>query len=576
MELIKKIIVSILVIAGIAIAGVIICAGVLIVFPDTKIFGISYMSTTVNDPEQALVSEINISNLRTAKDGEKAEEITGYTIEIDAGNYDVELLVKDEGEEQIYTEFKSNVKGFVKELDSNKKAKLSYTNDDTNKKIKFTVEEPNGLFFVRDTVLTIKIPRSFLNKNIDIISTTNKGITYFGESGKEITVHNATVSCQSAKGGVDLEYAQISGDLDIKNILGRINVKNEIKGKVTIDSTIGTYTFGKVNELVVVAGDDGRTNNPSITLSECNSVKWTSDSGSLKVTNCILDDIQVDTDSANFDIARTIKKVDIAGKSSDVHIGQVGSFETDSTTVYNSFDWVNSPTSTMEVVTVDAGSGNITIDRSYCKLSLTTTKGKISVKNAMREVVAGTKTGSISVDFIDTSSTLNEELDENKKPTTAEGTLNQFINNNFITYLASENSIKSLEINTESGVVIVNNIVNSVDIVAQSSPITLNYKRVKNASNISTSSKAVTIKAPISDFKLVTKMDKNSSAKLEIEFGALVMNSYDDEIPDTTRMNKYYDDEYKYLNVLVGNASNSTNDVITVTNTTGKISAKFC
>ena len=562
MDLVKKIIVSILTIVGILLAGVIICAGVLVVFPDTRIFGISYINTTTKEPEITVVRDLDINWLSTR-----------YTIEILAGNYNVELTQNTQGTEFINAELLNNVVGFTKELDSNKKATLIYSYDDVNKKITFKIKEPDGFFLKRDTVLKISFPEKFLNRYIDIISTTNSGITTFGTSTTPLKVHDVTVSCLSANGGVKLENAQITGNLNIKNILGRIDVKNDIIGEVTIDSTIGTYTFGKINDLVVVAGEDGQTNNPAITLEECRNVNWLSDSGSLVVKGYVLGEFKAITKSANFTIEKAVGEVLIEGETSNVSINQVGNFEEDAKTKYNSFNWQTTSQDKYQtrVVTIyNKDNSNISINRSYFKLSLNTAKGKINVKNAMREVDVETKSGSICVDFVDTDNY------------TTKTNLDKFIYNNFISYLdgktgSSEEStthkkIDSLKIRTVEGAVNVSNIRNSIEIIAESSPITLSYKNVVNDSFIQTSSKAVTIKAPIDNFKITTKMDKKSSATLEVKFGKLIVKSYNDELVDSTRMKKYEDGDYKCLDVKVNNADDSTANVITVINTTGKIS----
>lgn len=568
MELVKKIIVSILTIVGILLAGIIICAGVLVVFPDTKIFGISYINTTSKDPETTIVSEINIGD--------------EYTLEVIAGNYDVKFLPKSN--ENFTATLQNNVVGFVKELDSNKKARLNYNIDNDNKKITFTVVEPNGLFLKRETSLQIGIPQSFLDKKINIISQTNRGTTYFGSSDSILRVHNVDASCLNAKGGVKLQYAQISGDLNIKNVLGRIDVQNEIKGTVTIDSTMGTYTFGKIKDLVVVAGEGNKNNNPAIILDECNNITWNSESGSLKVKGFVLGVIKVETKNANFDIANLVGHTLIEGDDTNVHIGQVGNFAEDPTTRYNSYNWKLFTDVVSPVITINSGSGNIAVDKSYFDLALSSTKGKITVKNAMRPVVVETTSGSINVDFrdVDNNSLRNSILSGETELTQ----LDIFIINKYLSYLEGEkiekvngedvvtyDKIESLVVTTESGPVTVNNIINSIKITAQSSLITLNYKHVRNTSDIKTSSKDVIIKAPVENFKITTKMNKTSTSKLELKFAGIKMNAYSDELSDPTRMKKYNEDEFKCLDARIGNASDSTNNIITITDFTGKISA---
>ena len=49
MEIIKKIIGILLIVMAAALGGVVILCGILIVFPETTIFGISYINTSKND-----------------------------------------------------------------------------------------------------------------------------------------------------------------------------------------------------------------------------------------------------------------------------------------------------------------------------------------------------------------------------------------------------------------------------------------------------------------------------------------------------------------------------------------------
>lgn len=547
MELVKKIIASILIICGIALAGIIICCGVMIAFPDVKIFGYSYLNTNSNDQYTKSFENFDSSSIN---------------IVVEANDFDVKIIKGPTNQILL----NNQVFGFTKSADSERFASVEWTPDYDSGDFVFKVKEPEGIFFTRNTSLTIVLNNKNAKKEINITTTTRKGTTYLGEDDAVLDVNNLSCSCTSAKGGVNLENVKINGNLNITNILGRINVKNKVNGTVTIDSAVGTYNFGDVNELIVLPCSTKEISSPSITVENCGKLSYTAPSGNLRINGCLLDESSVNTTRASIYIETCAKTIAFKGEDANFTVNQIGNFVKDNTSNFNSWDWKDTDAKNDYNAQFIVTSGSIKVGTSYLPITADSKNGKITIENALKSVTAYSTTGSISVTLNDGKARKTDLTED------ALNELNTYINTNFVEYL---NTNENLVIETKQGAVNVKNIRNSVNISADSSTINASFLKVNGESTISSTSKAITVTAPNENFKLIVRMNKNSGAKIGIHFAEISVDSYDEDLTtegNSERVTKFEDNTQKGFDVKVADATDGTLDIINITNKTGAIS----
>lgn len=546
MELVKKIIASILIICGVALAGIIICCGVMIAFPEVKIFGYSYLNTNSNEKQIYEFSDFASSSIN---------------IKVDSNDFDIKIVEGSKNEIIL----NNQVFGFTKAADSERFATVDWTADSNSGDFVLKVNEPEGLFLTRKTSLTITLNSTNAGKTINVLTTTRKGQTTLGKEDKVLSVNDLSCTCTNARGGVNLENVKINGNLNITNILGRINVKNKVNGIVTIDSAVGTYNFGDVSHLVVNPCSTKEISSPSITVENCGKLNYTAPSGNLRINGYLFEQSEVRTEKASIYIETCLKNILFEGDDAHFTINQIGNFVKDSTSNLNSWDWEISSedyTASLEVT-----NGSIDIGTSYFPIVANSKKGKITIENALNHVKADSTNGSISVTFNDGTKRATNSVD------TEVNALNTYINENFVKYLDNH---ENLDLTTEQGAVCVNNIRNSVSISADSATINASFLKVVGESTIASTSKAITVNAPNENFKLKVRMDKNSSAKIGIHFGEISVDSFDEVLTaegNVGRVAKVEDDTTKGFDVKVAAASDSTHDIIDIINITNKTGA---
>lgn len=558
MEIIKKILVSILILCGIAFAGVVICCGIMIISPSTKIFGYSYLNTNSRQPQAREFSELT------------TDEVNIY---VETGDFNI--IIK-QGERNVAT-LTNHVFGFTRAHDSNKYASFDSLVDEANGVVELKVNEPSGLFFTRETNLTIELSKKTLfvdyNKSnptnprkINIVTKTQNGKSIFGTSNSTLNVQNLSCSCTGNKGGIDLESVKIDGNLSITNILGRVNIKNEVGGEVTIDSSVGTYTMSKVGKLTVLPSSTNKFNAPSITVDEVGILNYTAQGGKLKINKCLYEESNIETNDATMEINTVLKTISFVGNKANITINKLGNFDI-STSGLNSWNW-----STISLKPELRGyfetNGTVHIKMNYLPVELKMNSGKAILDKSLNQIIAVTQKASVNVSFYNDGNLTTETSDEKVN------SLNNFINNNFISKLSS---IKSLDVKTSSGSVTAKNVQGTINIDAEKAPVTVDFEKVSGDNTIITSSKAVNITAPVENFVLMTRMNLNSKAKINIHFGAIKVESFNEDLStegNVERVAKYEDEAYKGFNVKVAEAKSNCADKITIINKTGSISAQ--
>lgn len=550
MNLIKKILGMVFIILGILICGVIICAGVLIVFPNTKIFGYSYLNTTKIANELDFVE--NLNNLST-KNGES------YTFVVESGNFDIKVLTYSEGTDQVKVELDNKVIGFTNSMDSNKKARVLVNYDDTSKTCTMKVFEPNGLFLKRDTTLKVYLPKNFYKNNqITFNTTTKNGTAIFGDKNEanSIILQNVTCECENIKGSVDFQNVDVKGDVKIKNILGQIRVDKNLSGNVIIDSTIGTYYFKNIANLTVLAGEDGKVNNPAITVENCNNLTYKAQSGLLNVKGIVNGKIDITTNNAEINIDTFLKgQFYIKADNGKVNIKNLGYLNADA----GLSSWNISQPATIDVdkrqIVVKAGRVNIVKCLLPTLINLET--ASLNIENAYRGVGVNSTTGSIRVNYV---------AHENGEDAVA-----NYINNTLLPILQTE----TLEVVSDSGNIQLNNIQSKVDVQGRvSSQITLDFEMVIAGSKVETKVKAVIVKVPLGNYDVQVKMLKTSNAKIDIDVASTKIDKYPLEMDEEKGIIINEQGDYKLFNFKVNSGSAEIEPELTIQNTNGSIIIK--
>lgn len=562
MEVVKRILVGILILAGILLGAVIICTGVLVIFPSARIFGYSYLNNTADPYSEAFLEKDNA--LFSQSNGE-------FNIVIDSGNFNVQVVVMEQNN-MIDVKLKNNVIGFTNALDSNKLATTTQSYDETSKTFTISVNEPTGLFLKRDTLLTIAVPKSFMQNNkINVSTTTNGGVASFGDdTANKLKLNNLTCVCEATNGTISFGNYDITGSMTLKNILGKVTVENEITGTVIIDSKIGNYNFKKVNNLIVKASSvENQENAPFVTVNEANNIEYYAEGGSITVENYVFDNLLVQSKSASVNANTIVKDVYIKGENTNIKIENIGNFVEDPNSIYNSWNYTlddnGNKSNINSIKKLETTKGAITIGKSYYSLELKTTNGQVTVNNAYKKVMVQTENGSVNVTFNDGKLLGTENVSSALK------TRNEYLNTKIISYLSNlSNSEYGLTIEGKNGNIVAKNVASAVNITTENANIDIDYIAVKGASIIE-SNRLVKVKAPVADFILKTVRSKNSNANYKIKFGSINYSSYPknsgDRILLTTEENS------SVATILVNNASASQTDSITITSQTGGIEA---
>lgn len=552
MEIVKKIITWILILCGIAFAGVVICCGIMIASPSTEIFGYSYLNTN--------------SDKYTPYG---FDDITTDTINITLESEDFDIILK-QGSRNLIT-INNNVFGFTKEKGEDKYARVEKNISTENGTINIRVTEPSGLFLTRKTSIVIELSETtlFKDKNasvprtINVETITRNGKVTFGEKDSVLKVNNLTCSC-TGRGNVDLTNINIANNLAINNILGKVNVNCNIGGEATVQSTIGSYTFKNVEKLTVLPAETD-ISSPSITAEEVGELNYTAQSGNLKINKYLLRDSYIDTNEATIYIDTVVKKLTyLSDGNAKLTINKLGNFNTNKE--YSSWDW-ESVEKDSSITGYFEANGTIEIGTNYIPVTLEMQSGKASIKKALNTISAITNKASLNVSFYNdgelSTSSSNTKLNE----------LNEFINQKIIKKLSTATNYM-LSVEATTGEIDVDNIACPINIISEKSAITLNFIKVRGQNNIQTSSKAVKVDAQIDNFLLNIKANKDSKAKLSVKFNAIQLNSYNEDLlteGNLGRVTKISDETYKGYNIKVATADTSCSDVLNITNLTGNI-----
>ena len=480
MQLVKKILLCGLVVVGVAILAVLVCAGILVIFPEAQIFGISFMNTAA--------SEMIYSNI-------DVESYDISTIKVISNDFNINII-QGSSDTKINTTISNRVMGFTNSMQSNRTAHYDASYNDGVLTIE--LKEPNGVFFSRDTYLTLEVPHSY-NGNIDVVFKTRNGVAKLGESEtghvNNFQVKNLTCTCEGGKGTINLDNTDVTGNLYIKNVIGRIEYTKDLTGSLTIDSKIGTFIFGKVKNLYVGELKENQTDlndqnsyqsyegSPAITIKECEDLYYIATSGLLTVNKYVKGNLIVDTKTAELNIATCVKEVAINGEGSTININQIGNVDLNNENYHTSISTNANITTT---------SGQITINKSYLGVNIITDSGKVTLKQMHDKVNVNSNNGVVDVSFNDGTSLREDTENETQNQ------INHYINEHYVNILTNYSGLaETLKITSINGYIEAKNIRNTVNIQTEDSQINLDFIEVVGVSTVKTNSRQISVNAPI-------------------------------------------------------------------------------
>lgn len=519
MAIIKRIIAIAFVLVSLATVGVIISAGVLVLFPTVSIFGIKYVSTR-QETEQTVV-------LKNSSNGVLTSNLSSTKLVIQTDGFDVKLVKYNVLHDKIHIGILNELNGFANNGVDDASVQTTYSYE--TQTVTVTTTEPSGFIPYRRTLLTIGLPKYFMEENgMSVEFRTNKGLLTIGDDENLINIKNLEAECLEYKGGLSLDNVNVHQKFTINNILGRIVVEQNLSAEVEINSRIGTYIFNNINILTVKGSDvEGVNNAPSITVKKVDTVLYEAESGILNIEE-ITDDIIINTKNAEINIGKASKTLTIDAENSYINIDEVGTRTISS-----------SPSN------INTYRGKVTINNSNTALNIITQSANIEVLNAYKLVHAESAIGAIKVSF-----------DETNTNTTA----------------------IMLEVVTEEGSVNVANIKGAVNIQAINSTITADFLSV-NGTNIIQSgagpidgtrtrgARAINVTAPVESYVLKTK-SKTGSVNVD-----LVVIQYSTWVAETPSafIETGTEDGYKFVRACIDGTTFANSNTLLVQTESGPI-----
>lgn len=539
MEIIKRILVCVFILCGVAVLGLICGAGILAAVPGLRLFGITFVNTAgLDDYREAFEVSSSIT----------ANPDLLPTIFIDSADFNVNVitnynLIEDNDDVNIIrVTMRRKMQGFSNSLDSNITPRFNISYDDVTKVVTIKVTHPQGLFLNKDTNLTVEIPKDISSGKVYSVKTkSNTGIATFGTEDNQLIVHNLHATCTNAKGNIVCKNVDIKNNVYLENFLGRVKINQNVAGTVQINSRVGTYELNNIGNLEVLASTvEGQSNNPSITVNTVNNVIYRAEIGKLNITE-VKGSLDVETRSASINIDRCFGEVIYEGEGSNVTINQLGKNVVDTTIKH----------------TIFLTDGRAQINHCYNALNVTTTKGSIDVRQCYAEICANSTYGSIYIEF--------------GNGVTSSQNISQALKDYLTTYTGS---LPSLEINTIQGTVDVRNIRNTVLIDSESSQISLHFLRVHKNNVVNSSGHQVRILVDSSEaFVTKVKRVESSNANFTVNFGNINLNSWPTEVDvnENVLVTNSAEDgiNYKTTTLLLNSATQACENIIQVNNNNG-------
>lgn len=363
----KKILTTLLGLFGAAVAIIAVCAGILIIFPETNIFGYSF----INDKSHYSNEITQVTNWSAIN-----------TINLETTNYQLNVVKSDD--EKGYIEMNSRVIGLNKSDVKNGMFKISVEND----VLTINTVEPSGVLVKVKTYLTVKIP-STLTKTANVNLVVNNANIEIDEQAN-LQVDNLNINKKATKGSLSLTGLNACQTLEINTNIGRLDLSKVVNSdtNVVLKTRIGSFSLKDVKNLTVESPVA-----PYITVDNVlGDLVYNCVSGSLDVQGTVKGSVSIKSNSARFNFNKLEAGVGVLEYSGEKPAKSVSlnidtwSCVTPDTYALNLVDGsltVKNVTNKLKVITQK---GNVTLgvnDKSKVNvdadIDVTTTRGKITV-----------------------------------------------------------------------------------------------------------------------------------------------------------------------------------------------------
>jgi hypothetical protein len=450
MKLVKSILMFASIIVGILVTSVLVCGVVLMVSPNTEIFGYKY----VNYRD---LSTRTYANNSVVIDGVTGAEVYSATA-ISVTTQSVPVTFRVSEQNHVFIRFNPNISGFVKTDNSNfdyhiqvvEKAFPHNTPGATHKTVDIVLTEPEGWLFTGGGFIEVYIPVGFGALEVLSATTTSGSVTYTPthrvNNGPTLTIQANRFYATTTSGSVFINTPNCS--------------------HYTVTTTSGEFRF--INPTTVTA-----------------NVEFTTQTGRLQCSNnqnnaTITGSLTINSDAQgsgmHVNVNRVLGTLSITARIGTVNISQIGlsqaqpstvaisgtSLRLNFGTVYGDITSTNftgittAPSTRFDIdklfatttagvvaTTFNTGSDSITINELVGNIGFETTSGNVTIRNAKgnigsAEILSKTRSGHINVTF-DRGGVYNFFVESNEGNITAKN-LSGLVTINITTMSAADRS----------------------------------------------------------------------------------------------------------------------------------------
>lgn len=535
MDLIKKMLKYVFVLAIIMVVVCALICGILFIFPSLSLFGFRYASN----------HKQNI-----AIEAKTTESVNLLTVNVETNNYNIIIKPNcDESEknpdnENLRVVINNNFTGFSNnglnsvQIKNNQTGEFedvsnfdskNFINFKNDGELNIVLKEPSGIISFGTSSVIIYLPENIEN-NVVYNLKTNSGKISFEKNSydttKVVSTGDITLSVAGAKGSFNLDNAAMAdgSNLNITNYIGRVEINSEKIGNVFINSNSGNFVFKQIG----YEGFDGGNltvvgNNPYVTVKGkvFGNVVFKNIVTGFADIDQINGELIYESENGILRVNKVLNNVTIINNSGEITIKQIGENN-----------------GTYLPVNITSNSAKITLGTNETKIySLTqidTKTSKVVIKNlafsGSNIPTISTTKGSVDVEFSD---------DEN---------------------------VKNLTISTQSGAISLKNVYGKIDAqTGNSSKIYAEFKGVCTNSNFVTDGGEIELKLPypttVENKKYSLNVLNKQKNKLNIEIGGFSLTEFEGD--------KDADGYYNFNRVFP--QSETTDNVINVKSNSGKI-----
>lgn len=483
MNLVKKMLISLIILCGIIFAGIMVCCMVMFLSPGEDVLGIGvrYFANNYDKMEGQEINEsIPVSETFT-------------TLNIESGFSNIEILYDADlmgvNYKSIYCQCRVSVSGFMTNYDEMKQAIqengfgknellkvrtwATLVKDSSSQSLTIKIIEPQGFYINNASTFIITLPENVFT-NVNIKTASGSIVIGSTSDAAPIITQNLRITNKDISSRISIPNVTINDKLIINKDYGRFSFDKDIASSVEINTHSASFEFKNIaGSLLTVNGV-----NPSLiakNIAGTLNLESTA-GGNLKVDN-INGSLSINSPSVTCQVGQLLGSVGVVSDYGTVTINTLGNEED-----VNDYG----------VASFVTGRGSVTVEKSYMIMHIETTQGNVNIKDACNKVTAQTTYGSVNIVF-------NE------------------------TYVGKEVNVTTID-----GSVTMKNISGKATINSTGySNMKLQFDTVVNGSSIINNSKQTLVYVPISNFQLTVSV--RDLSKLIVDCGSITEEDFSAE-----------------------------------------------